>query len=625
MFLMMPIMVSAADYDINDYYIRANILENGDVKVEEIMVLDGSFNGYERDLMYLPVLDDEYESSTIYQASDIKDVVIKAKYVDVFREDLFQESGFKTFSELSNAANGMKGVYTKKNLSDGYRYRMYYKSDDKKVAFYISYTLKNVVVMHNDVAEFYWPFIGEGFEDDFENVDIKVNLPQSDSSDYFRVWAHGVLYGNVEKIGDKGLHSSVNNLDAGEVVDVRLTFDKSLITNMTNVKKSNTDFFNNILEIEGKRADEANKLREELLHKYNFVKYSTILFYIVIVVLGIFIYLKYGKSPKSGYYSKYNREFIDDYNVEVIDYLMNKKITPNAMSASIMNLIYKKNISAIELDSKSKKKKNYEFTLENIDKLNESEQILVEFLFDKVGKKRENSEKKKVFSTIDLKNYANGSKTCDTFIASYTKWKNNVLNIGKNEKFYETHGTPKVLGILVLIIAFIMFMYAMGLEIDFIPTYFLIVVAIIFFIYALLIDKKTIKGSEHYDKWRAFKNFLKDFGTFELKELPEIVLWERYLVYACIFGLAEMVQKSMNVRIEELNVAGVDYDYYPSFVYINMGNTINASVNQALNSAYNRQAANYANSHSSSSSGSGFGGGFSGGSGFSGGGGGRGF
>ena len=39
------------------------------------------------------------------------------------------------------------------------------------------------------------------------------------------------------------------------------------------------------------------------------------------------IYFKYGKSPKSGYYSKYNREFIDDYNVEVIDYLMNRGIT----------------------------------------------------------------------------------------------------------------------------------------------------------------------------------------------------------------------------------------------------------------------------------------------------------
>ncbi len=132
--------------------------------------------------------------------------------------------------------------------------------------------------------------------------------------------------------------------------------------------------------------------------------------------------------------------------------------------------------------------------------------------------------------------------------------------------------------------------------------------------------KKTIKGSEHYSRWKAFKNFLNDFGSFELKELPEIILWERYLVYATIFGLADKVEKSMNVYISELDLSQMNYDYTPVFFYINISPMINASVNNAINSAYNRQAANYANTHSSSSSGGGFGGGFSSGGGFGGGG-----
>ena len=32
-------------------------------------------------------------------------------------------------------------------------------------------------------------------------------------------------------------------------------------------------------------------------------------------------------------------------------------------------------------------------------------------------------------------------------------------------------------------------------------------------------------------KWTAFKKFLNDFGSFDVKELPEIKLWERYLVF----------------------------------------------------------------------------------------------
>ena len=233
---------------------------------------------------------------------------------------------------------------------------------------------------------------------------------------------------------------------------------------------------------------------------------------------------------------------------------------------------------------------------------------------------------KKCFSTLDLKKYANGTKTCTTFINSYTKWKNKVIEIGRNEKFYERSNVPIIYGLIILLLTIIVFVLGISRGVDFIPTYLLLFFAIFFFIYTILIDKKTLRGSEHYDKWKAFKNFLNDFGSFELKELPEIVLWERYLVYATIFGLADKVQKNMNVRINEMNIDTLGYDYYPSYVYINLGNTINSSINNAVNSAYSRQSANYANTHSSSSSGGGFGGGLSSGGGFGGGGGGgRGF
>src|SRR5699024_667005 len=110
-------------------------------------------------------------------------------------------------------------------------------------------------------------------------------------------------------------------------------------------------------------------------------------------------------------------EFIDEYNVEVIDYLMKRQITPNALSASIMNLIYKKNISAKEIPS-DKKVKDYEFTLENSNNLNGSESILTQFLFDTVGEGKVNEKGAKTFTTVDLKKYAGGNKTCSSFIKS---------------------------------------------------------------------------------------------------------------------------------------------------------------------------------------------------------------
>jgi len=620
-FIFAPFMVSAANYKITDQLINAEIQNNGDLLIQELIVMDGSFNGYVKELSYAnSILKDNfnnYENNSIYNATDIQLIDIKGKDVKSVSFDTFSDSDFLLFQQTYMASNGDKLKYTTQNNANGYTYKLYYKANNQKVAFLVTYLVKNVIVMHNDVAELYWNFITPNDYDDIRDVQVKVTLPGND--DDFKFWLHGDLAGEIRKVGNQEVLATYDYMANDDLLDIRMTFDKNLITDTSKVKTNNDDALEDIIKVETERADIANNLRTELKAKYDFVKYSTIVFYIGIVALWIFVYFKFGKSPKSEYYSKYNREFIDDYNVEVVDYLMNKKITPNAMSASIMNLVYKKNISVEEIVKEKSKKKNYIFTLENLDNINDSERMLIEFLFDNVGKGNIVNDKK-VFTTIDLKKYADGTKTCNSFISSYTKWKNDILAKGKKEEFYESFGAPKVIGILLLIISFMLFMYTISNEVDFIPAYFVIFLGIVFFVYTLLIDRKTKKGAEHYDRWRAFKNFLNDFGTFDLKELPEIVLWERYLVYATIFGLADKVQQSMNVRINELDIANVDYDYYPSFVYINLGHSINNSVSQALQTAYNRQAANYANSHSSSSSGGGFGGGASFGGGFGGGG-----
>ncbi len=618
--LIIPIGVKAADidYTISNQYIKADIEENGDLTIQELVVLDGTFNGYEKTLMYANSLLEDEEA--IYNARSLSLISLKAKYVSDVSFDTFLDDDFTTLTKNEAAYVGSKGFYQEKNEFNGYTYRLYYPAKNNKVAFLITYKLEKAVVLHDDFAELYWNFISPNDYDDINDVIVRVNLPKADNSSLFRLWLHTDLAGYISKNeNDDGVEASIQVLDSASYFDIRLTFDKNIITDTSNLKTSDMTL-EEIIEVETSRANIANNLRKELKAKRTFTIVSTILLYGAFIGLSIYIYFKYGKSPKSGYFSKYNREFIDDYNVEVVDYLMNRKITPNAMSASIMNLIYKKNISALEyLDEKSKKnEKDYIFTLENMDNINDSEKILIDFLFDNVGKDKVNSENKKQFTTIDLKKYANGTKTCNTFINSYTKWKNNVLEKAKNENFYITSATPKILGIVMIIITFLLVVYASSYEVQFAPTYFLIFLAILFLIYCLIVYKKTERGSLHYDKWKAFKNFLDDFGTFELKELPEVVLWERYLVYATVFGLAQKVQKSMNVKIQELDINNINY--FPSYVYINMGNTITSSVNNAISNAYQRQAANYANTHSASSSGGGFGGGASFGGGFGGGG-----
>ena len=135
-----------------------------------------------------------------------------------------------------------------------------------------------------------------------------------------------------------------------------------------------------------------------------------------------------------------------------------------------------------------------------------------------------------------------------------------------------------------------------------------------------MIRKRTKKGNEDYVRWKAFKNFLEDFGRFDIKELPEIALWEKYLVYATVFGLADKVEKAMNVKIQEYPQGTVGV-YYPTWVDFHIAHMVSHSINNSFTS--NQTAiTNSRIASSNRSSGGGFGGGFSSGGGFGGGGGG---
>ena len=630
--LIFPFIAHAeVDYDITDYYITSDIEVAGGLKIKELVVLDGTFNGYERNIVYRNDSLEEwkagnvnFEKSSIYNAVGIDNLKVAAMKVngDVSFDTMKNISNYA--SEVDSANLGESNVYTTTKNSNGIDVRMYMPANNEKVAFYLEYVVANAVVMHNDVAELYFPFIGDKFSDDIDNVNVQVFLPAADTSNNFRIWAHGPLSGEINKYQNEnkeniGLIASIKDLKANTGFDIRVTFDKSLILVPQFLHHSNEDALDKILEVENKRADDANAKRKKIKAVYYSIKYAAIGYLIFLIVMWIYIYVKFDKEYKADFKNKYNREFIDDYNVEVIDYLFNKNITPNAMSASIMNLVYKKNISVEEMPS-DKKKKEYTFKLLNKENLSKSEEYLIEFLFDTVGNGS-------VFTTKKLKDYAKSTSSYSTFTSKYSTWKNNVIQEGQQQNFYESNTKIKFIGLIIALIGGLIFVTNILCNTDILIAYALIIPIVIFAIYIMTFNRRTKSGNEDYAKWKAFKNFLNDFGTFDIKELPEITLWERYMVYATIFGLAKKVQKSMNVYIQELDPNGTLYPYYyNSWMYYDLNYAVADSVNSSVNSAVS-YSINTANANSSYSSGSGFGGGFSsgGGGGFGGGGGGHGF
>lgn len=598
-----PIISQAASNDIEQYYINAEIREDGDVYVEEIFLIDDDINGYEMNLSK------KNANSDIF-AGAISNIEVAAKMVDSISFATFDED-FSRFTLVNYASVGDSEKYVVNNTSDGVNIVMYYPSNNEKVAFKVSYVLEDVLILHDGFGEFYWNFFSGELPEEINDLNIRVVLPGVDNSEYFRFWAHGPMAGDIDDYNSATNNiviASIDTLDANGILDIRLTFADSLV-NSTFITKHSDSTLDDIIAEETEIANETNALRESVRIKWYIALGATIGFYVLLVGAFIYIYFKYDKELKADFNHKYNREFIDDYNVEVVDYLLNHNVTENALSASVMNLIYKKNIKAEAIPDK---KDSYTFTLLKRDNLNATENSLVNFLFTRVGKDN-------TFTTMDLKKYASGVTTSQDFITSYTNWKNQVIKDGQDQNFFEKKKNHIWLPFILLIYSTLLLIFISSNNIEMFGGLLTIFFAIIFMIYAISCNRKTKKGVEHYAKWQAFKNFLNDFGNFNIKELPEIILWERYLVYATVFGLADKVEKAMNVKITEFsNVNDANYIMFTNIHNVHMASVISSTMHTAINTS--QITINRANASSRMSSGGGFGGGFSGGGGFGGGG-----
>ena len=174
-----------------------------------------------------------------------------------------------------------------------------------------------------------------------------------------------------------------------------------------------------------------------------------------------------------------------------------------------------------------------------------------------------------------------------------------------------------LLSIISSIAIFIVFIINYFVEPN-VKYYLILLILVIISICYINNTKKYSKtGIEEYSMWKARRNFLNDFSNMKDKTIPEIALWERYLVFATLFGNAKKIVEEMKIAIPEYNgINDTDFTYYMSYNLSNsLDNCIHAAHSVAASAAAAAEAASSSSGGGSWSSGSGGGGGFSSGGG----------
>lgn len=66
--------------------------------------------------------------------------------------------------------------------------------------------------------------------------------------------------------------------------------------------------------------------------------------------------------------------------------------------------------------------------------------------------------------------------------------------------------------------------------------------------------KRTKEGEELNKKLEGLKAFLKDFGNLDEKNISNLVLWEEYLIFACLFGINTFIYKKISKFVQFKNI-----------------------------------------------------------------------
>lgn len=588
-------------YEERELQVEARLLPNGDMRVKEtrVMTFHGEFSRYRRQI-------------PAKGFGDMRILRVAESAIDYQR---------------ITAANGRPaGKYTftkgREAGADVYNVELYFTAKNETRTFVIEYLVTDAVKVHADTAEFYWQFIGRKRSVDIGRMTVSLELPPGAGTDEIRVWGHGPLRGDVRKVSATQLSWQTTDLPASRYLEGRVTFPARLVP-QAKVLTGRTAL-PGILAEEKRWADE--RAAEQ---RKNWIILA------VSAVSGLsgclaawWIYHRYGRKFPGPLELDYYRELPGDYSPAEAGYLVELgTLKPQAVSASIMDLARRGYIRLEPATTPDAKDVLVRHLRAADEKLRPHEVHLLDFLFRQVGQMQPTVW----FSALKTFRKTERQAMADFVAAFRSEVATSVAAMG----FFEQHRTGRKVGKAGFYIGIAC---AVGFYTNklFAPMVAAMAVTGAF----LLVWSKsrilTESGQWQVDRWQAFRRFLKDFSNLDRAQLPQLILWEHYLVYATALGVAEEVIRQLPVVYPEVSQPDSQFGYYwggmhyshydsaggvsSSFSGLAGVSEIMSSLDDSWSSAFSGVGAT--GGGSSDSGGGGDGGGFSGGGGDGGGGGG---
>ena len=586
---------AAKDFSITTVNIDATVLANGDLRVHETRALDfnGSFSFVYWDL-------------SAKGSSGLEVTAASGPGVD--------GAGIIEYEPTQDPWAKTPGTYFVSG-AEPVRVQLFFNVADMSAQFSIDYVARGAAKRWDDVAELYWQFVGDEATAPADHVRVTMHLPAGVTREQVRAWAHGPLWGNVAIEPDASVVMTVDPLPAGTFVEGRILFPAAALAKADPTAGAREAA---VLAEEKTWAGEADRSR--LWARVKVIAWSAVGFGfpLVALILVIVLYLKYGREPKTQFQAQYLRDIPQPpLPPALVGFIWNMgSVGRDDATATLLDLVNRKVID-IERVSVHKDRLfgkddtiTYQLTLhdERLEELLPYERNLVKFLFHEIAESP-------VLVLSELKELAKTHRAA--FAKGYSAWTTMVTHEGERRKYLDAQADRMAFAGAALGFVGAVAAGAAAIFGGWLWFFAGIPVCVVLIFVSRAIKRRSQEAAELHAQYSALERYLKDFGRLQEKPPDAVVLWEAFLVYAVVFGIADQVTRAMTVKAPDvIGDPAFRTSYFIWFVSPGDGGMAAFSeMHQSFSEAVSVAT-------SSSSSGSGGGGGFSGGGGGGGGGGG---
>lgn len=523
-------------------------------------------------------------------------------------------------------------------------------AEDEQRTFVFRYRYACAVQVFSDVAQFFWQFVGTGWDVPTEQVHVNVGLPYAPASvgirqpkkcdpdhrvysgmdptaptdfpmseNVYRAWGHGPLNGSISKPSPGEVAFDVSNLPANSYVEGRIIFPSYFVSSAGKIDQVK---YPEIVEIERRLAADANALRA----KHDEQRQNVNLLLIGVPVALVLLVLLSRTRDRVPGVPRILTEPPEPDSVEaafVWAQFVGSSVTPaNVYRTQLLRLV---SIGAVDIQAEGtvtdpedikliKKKDEAELT-------DPADRDFLTLLFGA-------SSDADALDEVSVEHPRRPGPGDVKAHLRYTKWmEGGKKNVGRALKAIE-HGDARFESVAtgaVTIGAALYGIYTATMGVGGGVGWWLVPECIVLGIVALRLIPARVAPPlrERIAKLMAFRRYLKKFSSLPDAPAMAVIVWEKYMEWATALGVAKQVEKQIRALIpaEQLRSPWVN-SRVSGIAAISMWSSLNASTPSLVT----KSSATYSSSGStsggfgSSSSSSGGGGGFSGGGGGGGGG-----